>query len=250
MRILFITLLFLTTGFSSAFAADDGLQAKVEAAMKAEGRPEADVARDRNRRPAETLEFFQMRDDMRVLELVPGGGWYTRILAPVLRDKGSLYVAIGAERIAEGFLKEPAFDKVKVVDVTFETTRDGPFRTRNVKPFELGVNNMDLVLTFRNLHNFTAEGRALINAQAFKSLKSGGLYGVVDHTQRHMEQMSNESRRRLDPMLMVKEIQSAGFVMVDYSDVHYKPDDELRYEVGRASVTGNTDRFTILFRKP
>jgi len=100
------------------------------------------------------------------------------------------------------------------------------------------------------LHNFTAEGRAIINEQAFKSLKSGGLYGVVDHTQRHMESMSNESRRRLDPVLMIKEIQAAGFVMVDYSDLHFKPDDELRYEVGRKSVTGNTDRFTILFRKP
>jgi len=249
MRILFITLL-VTLGFSSPVAGDEALQAKIEAAMKAEGRPEADVARDRNRRPAETLEFFQMRDDMRVLELVPGGGWYTRILAPVLRDNGTLYVAIGTDRIAEGFLQEPGFDKVKVVDVDFETTRDGPFRTRNVAPFELGVNNMDLVLTFRNLHNFTAEGRAIINEQAFKSLKSGGLYGVVDHTQRHMESMSNESRRRLDPVLMIKEIQAAGFVMVDYSDLHFKPDDELRYEVGRKSVTGNTDRFTILFRKP
>ena len=98
--------------------------------------------------------------------------------------------------------------------------------------------------------SFNAEARAIINEQVFKSLKSGGIYGVVDHTQRHMEPISNESRRRLDPVLVIKEIQAAGFVFEDYSDLHFKPDDELRYEVGRKSVTGNSDRFTILFRKP
>lgn len=250
MRTIFVIFLLLTTGFSSTVAADEALQAKIEAAMQAEDRPEADVARDRNRRPAKTLEFFQLRDDMRVLELIPGGGWYTRILAPVLRDNGRLYVAIGTNRIAEGLLLEPGFDKVTVVDVDFEATRDGPFGTRSLAPFDLGVNNMDLVLTFRNLHNFNAEARAIINEQVFKSLKSGGIYGVVDHTQRHMEPISNESRRRLDPVLVIKEIQAAGFVFEDYSDLHFKPDDELRYEVGRKSVTGNSDRFTILFRKP
>ena len=156
MRTIFVIFLLLTTGFSSTVAADEALQAKIEAAMQAEDRPEADVARDRNRRPAKTLEFFQLRDDMRVLELIPGGGWYTRILAPVLRDNGRLYVAIGTNRIAEGLLLEPGFDKVTVVDVDFEATRDGQFGTRSLAPFDLGVNNMDLVLTFRNLHNFNA----------------------------------------------------------------------------------------------
>jgi predicted methyltransferase len=59
-----------------------------------------------------------------------------------------------------------------------------------------------------------------------------------------------ENRRRVDPVLMIKEIQAAGFAFVDFSDLHYRADDELRYEVGRKTVTGNTDRFTFLFRKP
>ena len=59
-----------------------------------------------------------------------------------------------------------------------------------------------------------------------------------------------ENRRRVDPVLMIKEIQSVGFELVDFSDLHYRLDDELRYEVGRRSVSGNTDRFTLLFRKP
>jgi len=59
-----------------------------------------------------------------------------------------------------------------------------------------------------------------------------------------------ESWRRMDPVQMIKEIEAAGFRFVDYSGLHYRPDDELRYEVGRKSVTGNTDRFTLLFEKP
>ena len=60
----------------------------------------------------------------------------------------------------------------------------------------------------------------------------------------------SEVWRRIDPVLVIKEIQEAGFQLVDFSTLHYRPDDELRYEVGRASVTGNTDRFTLLFVKP
>ena len=81
-------------------------------------------------------------------------------------------------------------------------------------------------------------------------LKPGGHYGIIDHTRRHMEPNNPENFRRVDPVEVIKEVQAAGFVFVDYSNVHYKPDDELRYEVGRASVTGNTDRFTLLFKKP
>jgi predicted methyltransferase len=65
-----------------------------------------------------------------------------------------------------------------------------------------------------------------------------------------MEPMTNENRRRADVVQIMKEVLAAGFEFVDYSDIHYRPDDELRYEVGRKSVTGNTDRFTLLFRKP
>lgn len=65
-----------------------------------------------------------------------------------------------------------------------------------------------------------------------------------------MQDDSSENWRRLDPVLVIKEVQEAGFELVDYSTLHYRLDDELRYEVGRKTVTGNTDRFTLLFRKP
>lgn len=107
-----------------------------------------------------------------------------------------------------------------------------------------------MVLTFRNLHNFTEDTRDIINGAVFKALKSGGIYGVVDHTRRHMEADNAENRRRLDPVLVIKEMLRHGFEFVDYSNLHFRADDELEYEVGRRSVSGNTDRFTLLFRKP
>jgi predicted methyltransferase len=107
-----------------------------------------------------------------------------------------------------------------------------------------------MVLTFRNLHNFGPESRAIMNQQVFDSLKSGGLYGVVDHTARHMEPANSENRHCVDPVMAIKELVDIGFEFVDYADLHYRADDELKYEVGRRSVTGNTDRFAMLFRKP
>ena len=83
----------------------------------------------------------------------------------------------------------------------------------------------------------------------YDALKPGGIYAAVDHNRRHMEPDNPENRRRIDPVLVIKEIQSAGFELVDFSELHYRPDDELRFEVGRRSVTGNTDRWTLKFRK-
>ena len=89
-----------------------------------------------------------------------------------------------------------------------------------------------------------------MNKAVFDALKPGGTYAVVDHTRRHMQKLNNENGRRVDPVLAIKEIQQAGFEFVDYTNLHYRPDDELRYEVGRKTVTGNTDRFTFKFIKP
>ena len=233
----------------SAQAAND-IDAKVEAALAAEARPQADRDRDRNRRPLQTLKFFGLEDDMRVLELLPGGGWYTRVLAPVLADNGKLYVALGTGRVGRTVLTEPGFEKVEVITTNENTHRPEGSRHYTMDEFDFGVRDLDMVLTFRNVHNFGAEGRALMHREAFEALKSGGVYGVVDHTQRHMEPDNPENRRRIDPVLVIKEVQAAGFEFVDYSDLHYRADDELEYEVGRRSVSGNTDRFTLLFRKP
>lgn len=109
---LFLTLSLLLCA-NLAFA-QDSIDAAIEAAMAAESRPEADRERDRNRRPVQTLNFFGLKDDMRVLELLPGGGWYTRLLGPTLAENGKLYVAIGTGRVAENVLPQPGFENVEV----------------------------------------------------------------------------------------------------------------------------------------
>jgi predicted methyltransferase len=238
----------LTIGLSAQAANE--IDAKVEAALAAEARPQSHRDRDRNRRPLQTLNFFGLKDDMRVLELLPGGGWYTRVLAPVLADNGKLYVALGTTTVSDSVLQEPGFDKVEVLPTTDNTHRPEGARLYTMDDFDFGVRDLDMVLTFRNVHNFNNEGRALMHREAFEALRSGGVYGIVDHTRRHMEPDDPENRRRIDPVLVIKEVQAAGFDFVDYSDLHYRADDELEYEVGRRSVSGNTDRFTLMFRKP
>lgn len=244
-----IILIFALVG-ANALAQETTVEEKIAAAIASDVRTEAEVARDSDRSPLETLQFFGLEDDMRVLELLPGGGWYTKILAPVLRGSGELHVAIGTTNVSQNLLTQRGFDHVKVSNINVELERSGPFGTNFIPPFDFGINNVDLALTFRNVHNFTPEGRANINNAVFRALRSGGHYGIVDHSRRHMEPMTNENRRRADAVQIIKEVLAAGFELVDYSDIHYRPDDELRYEVGRKSVTGNTDRFTLLFRKP
>jgi predicted methyltransferase len=238
---------------ANATAAKDfaATEAKIKAALEDERRTESDKLRDKNRKALETLKFFQLRDDMTVMELLPGGGWYTKILAPVLEEKGKLYVSIGAERIAEATAGKPGYGAVELIPFDRSNfVRTPGARRVSVPEFSFGVKKVDLVLTFRNLHNFNEEGRQSMNKAAFRALKSGGLYGVVDHTRRHMQSDHDEVWRRMDPVQVIKEIEASGFEFVDYSPLHYRLDDELLYEVGRKSVTGNTDRFTFLFSKP
>ena len=237
---------------AAAVQADNhsAVQAKLEAAMAADIRSEAETDRDRNRKPVETLEFFGLRDDMRVVELLPGGGWYTKLLAPVLAENGEFYVALGTGRVKERVLGQTGFEQVEVVAEDARIYRPEGSRHYVLEVDGLGVDDVDIVFTFRNYHNFGTEGRAAMNRVVFDALKPGGIYAVVDHSRRHMEGDSPENRRRMDPVLAIKEIQEAGFELVDFSDLHYRADDELRFEVGRKTVTGNTDRWTLKFRKP
>ena len=241
-------ILALVTAATVGFAAQADISAAVEAALAADVRSEQERGRDANRLPLQTLQFFGLEADMTVLELVPGGGWYTKVLAPVLAEDGELVLAIGAQRAGE--MAEGLGWDVEVINSgTFVPPAAGE-RQAGIENLSLGAGRFDMVLTFRNQHNFNESGRRAMNVAAFEALKSGGIYGVVDHTRRHNEAQTAENWRRVDPVLAIKEAQAAGFEFVDFSNLHFRADDELRYEVGRRSVTGNTDRFTLKFRKP
>jgi predicted methyltransferase len=219
-------------------------------ALAGDIRTEAGRERDSNRKPVQTLEYFRLRNDWTVVELFPGGGWYTKILGPVLAENGKLYVSLGTEGIADQ-LEEMGLDKVGVTGGTSLSQRtDLPGYVYDLGEVDLGVTDVDLVVTFRNLHNMNYESRANTNKAVFKALKPGGIYGVVDHTRRHMEPTTPENWRRMDPLMIVKEALDAGFELIGYSRLHYRPDDELEYDTTRASVRQNSDRFTIKFLKP
>ncbi len=251
MKKLILLLCFIS--LNTAVAAKDDFsstKASLQKAMKASLRSEKDAKRDRNRMPVETLEFFGLRSNMKVIELLPGGGWYTKLLAPVLAEDGEFFVAIGTSRVAKNLVGKEGMGFLSVINDSSNVHKKKGDRFYSIEKFDLGETDVDIVFTFRNYHNFNFEGRKEMNQAAFTALKSGGVYAVVDHTRRHMQKLNNENGRRIDPVLVIKEIQDAGFVLVDYSEMHYRPDDELRYEVGRKSVTGNTDRFTLKFKKP
>ncbi len=245
-----LIIILLTSLTSLAVNADDKLEEAIDKAMKSELRTEADTDRDRNRLPKQTLKFFGLKTDMKVIELLPGGGWYTKLLAPTLAENGKFFVALGTGRVSKNLLGKPGMEFIEVIDAAANIRREEGARFYTVDDFDLGQKDIDMIFTFRNYHNFDEKGRMRMNKAAFNALKSGGIYAVVDHTRRHMQELDNENGRRVDPVLAIKEIQAAGFKLVDFSDLHYRADDELRYEVGRKSVTGNTDRFTLKFVKP
>jgi len=249
MRKLLLPLL-IGCSLASSLVQADTFTDNIKAAMKAETRSEKDKDRDRNRRPVQTLEFLGIQEDMKVLELIPGGGWYTALLAPALKDKGQFYLGMAGDRIKGGLLKQKGFNKVKTVSNDSQWVRNKEEERYDLSNINFDVKDLDAVLTFRNYHNLSFATRTAVNVEALKSLKPGGIYGIVDHTRRHMQSENDENGRRVDPVLVIKEVEAAGFEFVDYSSIHYKADDELRYEVGRKSVTGNSDRFTLLFKKP
>ena len=251
-----LTLFVLTTALLLAAAAlaqpanPTPFQQRVIEAMQGEIRTDEERARDANRMPAEVLEFFGMREDMSVIEVLPAGGWYTKILAPVLKENGKLYVTHPPGFYADAFERVaglPGLEEVEVIGWGGAASGNGgPFGPSG----RWDVEPVDLVLTFRNYHNFSPEDRATVNESTFDALKPGGLYGIVDHTRRHMEPGNRENGRRVDPVLVIREVEDAGFDFVDFTDLLYRPEDELVYEVGNPEVSGSTDRFTLLFRKP
>jgi len=204
---------------------------------------------DNYRKPAQTLAFLGLRNDMRVLELIPGGGYYTKILGQVLAEKGKLYLGANGAAVADN-LSEWGLDKVEVLNDRFEMKPGDRRGYNSVVDVEFPVKDLDMALTFRNMHNMSPEGRKKLNTAVFNSLKSGGIYGVVDHTRRHMEPYNEVIWRRTDPVMIIKELQDIGFVFEDYSDIHYRPLDELKLDSTDPSINRDSDRYTLRFRKP
>src|SRR5688572_20499511 len=245
-----VAVLFLGPALSAQPANPTPFQRSVIEAMQGEIRTPEERARDVNRLPVEILSFFRMREDMRVIEILPAGGWFTKILAPVLKDEGKLYVAHTAGFYADAYRRIanlPGLEEVEEIDwgATAQGS-GGPFGPSG----RWEVEPVDIAVTFRNYHNFSPADRATVNRSVFDALKPGGYFGLVDHTRRHNEPQTRENGRRVDPVLVIKEVQDAGFELVDFSNLYYRPNDALTLEVANPEVNDRTDRIALLFRKP
>ena len=235
----------LTLAASPSIAADPAsTRAKIEMALESDIRNEAEVARDANRKPGEVLEFFGLEDDMRVLEISPATGYWSKFVGPTLcANGGELVVAVG---VSADYRNEV----MSLPGMNCSSAINDDITLGNLPVFDFSEGDFDMVLTFWNLHNPSVEGRANLNKAVFDSLKSGGIYGVVDHTRRHMQPTSRPVGRRLDPVLVIKELIDTGFEFAGYSDMHFHPEEDLVQEVGTQGVRGATDRFTLKFLKP
>ncbi len=243
--------------------ADPALKAAVMGAQ----RTPANAARDGWRHPYETLSFFGIQPTMTVVELIPGGGWYTEILAPYLRERGRLIVA-GSDPASPGGQRQQArFDANPAV---YGRVQVGMLDAKAGR-FDFGpAGGVDMVLTFRNLHNWvelgTPETRAVFN-EAFKALKSGGVLGIVDHRlPEAMAQDATASSGYLHQRYVIGLAQSMGFKFAGSSEINANPKDKADHEGGvwalpptyankdkdRAAyeAIGESDRMTLKFVKP
>jgi len=249
---------------SASPTVDPAADAKLRIAIASGDRPAAEVARDKYRHPLETLEFFGIRDDMTVIELWPGGGWYTAILAPYLGEKGKLAVTAlepdgeGAKQYAARLAAKPEdFGKVEV---------------RRLHPpadLTLGPDaSADAVVTFRNVHNWVTDGVAdKIFAAAFRVLKPGGVLGVEEHRAKADADPATVASSGYEPEAFVIDLaQKAGFRLDGRSEINANPKDTKDWPKGvwtlppvyrlgeqdhaKYEAIGESDRMTLRFRKP
>jgi predicted methyltransferase len=252
----------------SATPAPADVDGKIRWAMAGGHRSDRARARDGARHPVETLAFFGLKDDMTVVELWAGSGWYTDLLAPVLHDKGKLRVTSfdnpkgelkdQADKLDQKLAHAPAiYGKVEVLRLT--------------PPDKLALGpdgSADLVLTFRNFHNWMQDGiEDKVLAAAFKVLKPGGTLGVVEH----------RAHAGTDPKLakdsgyvpeefVVKMVEAAGFKLAAKAEINANPKDTKDHPGGVWSLPpslmhgekdadiykaiGESDRMTLKFTKP
>ncbi|KAA3644278.1 MAG: methyltransferase [Proteobacteria bacterium] len=233
-------------------------------------RSENNIARNEFRHPQETLSFFGIKADMTVVELWPGGGWYTEILAPYLADEGQLIAAhfdadAGGDyykKSRQGFdqkmAENPIYNKVKTID------------------FNPGVSDLtayhgqaDAVLTFRSLHNWMrADKLDAVLKDVFAMLKSGGVFAVVEHRADAKAEIDPQAKKGyVNQGYAIQLIEAAGFKLVAISEVNANPKDSANHANGvwtlpptlrvpegadKASyqAIGESDRFTLKFIKP
>ena len=230
------------------------------------------MARYVYRHPLETLQFFGLRPDQTVVEIWPGRGWYMEILAPYLHDRGKYYAAIEAADVAgapqeakddAAFLRQRIADDPAHFGKVIVTQLHPPHLTEICPP-----GTADLVLTFRNVHNWIDAGDQQAQFDVFfKALKPGGVLGVVEHRAKPGTSL-DETRKSgyVDEAYVKKLAANAGFRFAAESPINNNPKDTKDYPKGvwtlppnyaegdkdrtKYAAIGESDRFTLKFVKP
>jgi predicted methyltransferase len=206
-------------------------------------RPEADRVRDVDRKPAEVIAFSGVRPGDRVAELAPGGGYFTRILSGAVGPSGIIYAV---SRQATPTLQAIADARPNV------KLAIGPTGTIAVPE------PVDVVWTTLNYHDFKnvkldggGDAALAVDAAAFKALKPGGIYFIVDHEAGNGVGASVTSTlHRIESGLVVGEVESAGFRLEAQSPLLRHPADDHSQKVQETGIRGKTDQFVLRFRKP
>ena len=262
-------------GISSAMAAtsvpktDAATLKLIDAAIAGDHRSAKNKARDSYRHPRETLTFFGLRKDMSIVEISPGGGWYTEILAPVIKDHGHYAAALPAPKSTDA--EDTA--STKAIKQKF-ADHPGVLGKLNVSSFgsqALDIapeGTVDMVVTFRNLHNWMEGGWAdKAIAAMYKALKPGGILGIEEHRGNpNVAQDPKAKSGYVNEDFAIKLIEAAGFKLVGRSEVNANPKDTKDYKEGvwtlpptltlgendkdKYLAIGESDRFTLKFQKP
>lgn len=256
-----VKLAFGQPGTSSVSDAEIAIRAAVESPR----RSPKNAARDIYRHPAETLAFFSVTPTKTVVEIWPGGGWYAEILAPLLRENGKYIAATesagkGRDATRALFASDPTrFDQAQVT--TLEVGKASAIAPPG---------SADVVLTFRNIHNFVSAGDAAsaqFFADCFRALKPGGVLGVVDHrAPENVDRAFEVSSGYLKRSTIIALATAAGFVLDGETAINANPRDDHTHPKGvwtlppnyalgevdhaRYQQIGESDRLTLRFIKP
>ena len=248
----------------------ESVESAIDRALTGDHRSDKNKARDKYRHPKETLMFFGLQPDMTVVEITPGMGWYTEVLAPVLREQGTYYAAIySVNEQSPEFLRN--MDKAYRGMLQGNQDLYGKVKLSVMQPGAIQVapaGSADIVLTFRNVHNWAKAGTVDAMFKAFHdALKPGGTLGVVEHRAKP----GTSFQRQIDSGYMTEEYvietaRKAGFKLVNKSEINANPRDTADYPGGvwtlppnlrnvaeadkpKYLAIGESDRMTLKFVK-
>ena len=236
----------------------------LKSAVDSKDRTEAFKVRDKYRNPYETINFFQIKPNMTVIELSPGGGWYTEIFANYLHEPGNLIAAHFDANSSRAYFKNSR--------TKFEKKIASSSIYKNVSIVDLSsqlapAESADAVVTFRNLHNWLGQQMDEIFSASYKALKPGGLFGIVEH--RAFNDATFEEMKKSGYVTEAYAIMMAekhGFILLEKSEINANPKDTKDHPRGVWTLPptlrlkdldkekyieiGESDRMTLLFQKP